>query len=142
MMKMFAAALAGSLLAACGEAPPSPDSTPSPAPAPAAPSTPAAVAGVIPAAFHGEWTADLAACGTQNSDSRLRIGAAELTFYESGGEATRVIVNSANEVTVSASMNGEGETWTADYRFTLSEGGQTLSTALKGAPVMVRKRCP
>lgn len=145
MQKLFSAAwLAALAMAACSEAPSGPPAVPesSPATSPAPPAAAGPAAAGIPVAFHGEWTTDLAACGTQNSDSRLRIGSADLTFYESGGQVTGVILHSADEATVSASMSGEGETWSADYRFTLSDGGQTLTTAFDGAPVMVRKRCP
>lgn len=115
-----------------------------PAPQPQADAEPAAARALtaIPEPFTGEWNADLAACGTQDSDSRLRIAPAELTFYESGGTVGVVAAQGPSDVSVTAAMSGEGESWTAEYRFTLSPDGQTLTTSYSGAPPLDRRRCP
>src|SRR3546814_9088832 len=45
------------------------------------------VATAIPVLFHGEWNQDLSACGTGSSETRLRISADRLRFYEKIGRA-------------------------------------------------------
>lgn len=138
MLLGFAAAA----LAACGEgqAPASP-AAPAPPEAPAAPPTPEAPptpAGAVPEAFRGEWNTDLSACGTGESETRLRIEADRIAFYESSGPVTDADF-AGDTLTVTVELTGEGETFTRTHRFALSEGGQTL-TDLDGG--LVRRRCP
>lgn len=134
------------ILAACSQqaAPPAvTNETERPtAPGPAAPlptpvaSPSARPAETIPAAFHGEWNRIPGDCGTGNNDSRLRIEARRLRFHESNGEVLAVR-ETGRSVAVRARYAGEGETWEAERRFTLSADGKTLS-----ADGMDRTRCP
>ncbi len=147
MKPMFAlAVLAAFALAACTvsapvapAAPAAPDTRAAPA-APAAPAKPTAV----PAAFIGEWNSDPKACSTGQNESRLRIGADRIDFYESGGPITAVTLKSPTEVAITATLSGEGETWTDVTSFRLSADGKTLTDASvpgEESPTS-RTRCP
>ncbi len=136
---------------------PAPGAAPAPAgndaPAPDRPAPPAAdpadepegpadedrsdVVATIPAAFHGEWNADLGACGTGASETRLRISADRVRFYESSGAVRRVEVLNPRVIDVTAEYQGEGDTWRDERRFTLSEDGNSLTVS-----DLVRYRCP
>lgn len=109
------------------------------APPPAAPDRDDAVA-TIPARFHGEWNADLSACGTGQSETRLRISADQVRFYESVGQVEAVDVESERVITVTAEYQGEGETWQDERRMTLSADGSSLTVSNGGD--LVRRRCP
>lgn len=90
----------------------------------------------IPQAFHGEWNRVVADCGTGRNDSQLWIGERQLRFHESSG-AVQSVRERGRTITVRARYTGEGETWEAERRFTLSADGGTLS--VEG---MERTRCP
>lgn len=110
------------------EAPPPPsDAAPT-----ASPST------VIPAEFQGEWNARPDACGSGMDDSRLRIAADELQFYESRGKVRDVAFPAPGRIAVAADMSGEGQTWSETFAFALSQDGQTLTDAHG----FQRSRCP
>ena len=98
------------------------------------------VAAAIPSRFQGEWNQDPSACGTGASDTRLRIGAEELRFYESAGDVSEVEVVNDRVIDVTASYSGEGQSWTNKRRLTLSEDGGTLTVSGDGA-TMTRTRC-
>ena len=90
----------------------------------------------IPANFVGEWNARPKDCGTSLNDSRLLIGPREILFYESRSKVQRVIVKSTQTIDVTASMNGEGRSWTNQYELTLSPSGSELRQG-----ELVRHRC-
>ena len=117
-----------------------PSDVPPPAVDDEAKSDPEAAA-IIPARFHGEWNADLSACGTGLSETRLRIDAARLTFYESIGMVRRVEIESEQVVDVTAEYRGEGETWTDERRLSLSPDGDSLTITGQGS-TLTRSRCP
>lgn len=104
--------------------------------APAEP--PAEDVAAIPAAFRGEWNGDLAACGSGRSESRLRIEADRVRFYESSGEVTGVRAEGERSVVVTARYTGEGDSWDRTDRLELSDDGRELRVG--DAPV--RYRCP
>lgn len=93
-------------------------------------------ANTIPAVFHGEWNRLVADCGTGRNDSQLRIEARQLRFYESSG-AVLSVREEGRTIVVRARYAGEGQTWEAERRFTLSADGETLS-----ADGLKRLRCP
>ena len=94
----------------------------------------------IPARFHGEWNADPDACGTGSSESRLRISADRIRFYESVGVVKDVEIESDRVITVEAQYRGEGDTWSDERRLSLSADGNSLTVS--GGGDMVRHRCP
>lgn len=91
----------------------------------------------IPLPFRGEWNEDLSACGTGLSDSRLRISANELQFYESTAKPRSVQIHTARAVTVKATFSGDGQTWNSTVKLTLSGSGDDLT--IEG---FTRHRCP
>jgi hypothetical protein len=110
---------------------------PDPPPAAASSEKEALAMATIPAPFHGEWTEDLTACGRGSNESRLRIHAHRLQFYESEAAVRSVHVDSARSITAQASFTGEGETWDKSITMVLSQSGSELS--IEG---LTRLRCP
>ena len=146
------AALGLALLAGCGDGrdlpdtgaenvilPPeaSPATNAANASAAAGPSAAAEAPTDIPEAYRGEWNADLTACGSGLSDSRLRIGARSLAFHESAAEVRRVERVDARTIRVEADFQGEGERWSRTVQFRLSPEGDRLVM-----DDFARRRCP
>ena len=114
---------------------------PAPAPASAPALAPAPAGGRVPAAFQGEWNMNVAHCGTGVNDSRLVIESGRITFYESSGPIRQVTVHAPNEVSLTAELTGEGETFTQTHRYRLSEDESALTDLGDGA-ALTRQRCP
>jgi len=129
---MRMALLAMAALAGCQEQ--------APAAAPAV-TTQAAPAGasLSPVAFQGEWNADLAACGSGASETRLIITGRDLRFYESRQTIVSSSQSSDNEISLQTMATGEGQMWTDSFRFRLSADGGSLTDVASG---LVRRRCP
>ncbi|WP_343521561.1 hypothetical protein [Sphingomonas sp.] len=132
------------IVAACSQEPAAPPANedverptaPGPeAPLPTPKASPVVDAGTIPAAFRGEWNRVPADCGKGSNDSRLRIEAKRLRFYESSGDVIAVH-GEGRTITVRARYSGEGQTWEDARSFTLSQDGETLS-----ADGIERTRC-
>ncbi|MDV6329453.1 hypothetical protein [Asticcacaulis sp. 201] len=107
-----------------------------PVPSDASSASLAPTATLLPGGFAGRWDADLAACHG-NSDMKLTITQTELTFWESTGQITGVIIKTPSDVTVKAAFSGEGEQWNRDLHLVLSHNGQTLKVDDTS-----RVRCP
>ena len=102
---------------------------------------------IIPAQFRGEWNGDLKACGTGLSDTRLRIFAQRVSFYESDGDVKRVLLHNGRAITVSATYAGEGEIWDRVDKLILSRSSNELTvtsadTINTEASTFTRYRCP
>lgn len=101
-------------------------------------------AGAMPAAFLGVWDFVEGNCEPA-SDLRIEIKPRSIEFYESHGDIQSVTVESPDVVVLDLAMEGEGETWTMRRRFTLSNGGETLTpTGFEDETFepMPLKRCP
>lgn len=98
------------------------------------------VATAIPARFRGEWNADRAACGTGQSETRLRVSGDRIRFYESVGVVRGIEIESDRVITVTARYQGEGDTWQDERRLSLSDDGNSLTVS--GGGDLVRYRCP
>jgi len=96
---------------------------------------------VVPVRFRGEWNANLEDCGTGLNDSRLRITADRIQFYESGGPIKAVSGRGEFEISIIAELAGEGAAWDAVHRFRLSSDHKTLID-VTGGDEFVRYRCP
>ena len=92
---------------------------------------------VVPSQFQGEWNEDLSACGNGTNDSRLRIYADRLQFYESTGYVKRARIVNPQSVELSLSFSGEGSTWEDSLTLVLKKSGQSLN--VDGS---LRNRCP
>ncbi|HYG26874.1 MAG TPA: hypothetical protein VD906_08200, partial [Caulobacteraceae bacterium] len=76
--------------------------------------------GVVPAAYQGEWNADLEACGTGMHDSKLEIGPDTISFYESSGRIKSASEWEGGDLTILADVTGEGETRETTHTYRLS----------------------
>ena len=126
-MRFALTALAVVTLSACSQSGPDHDvpairktSAPTPPPVPAQAGQPE-----IPERFRGVWDYVEGNCDPA-SDLRMTVLPREIEFYESHGRITGVMVGGPDIVTVELAMEGEGETWTMQRRFTLTEGGNRL----------------
>jgi hypothetical protein len=144
MRPILSAALAlPLLLAGCSPGEPAQPSTgASSAPKANEPPPAEAISTTTPAAFQGEWNAELSACSGAANESRLIIGADTIRFYESQGEISATRLQADNRLAVEAMMRGEGESWADSRIFQLSEDGQTLTDVSEGSGGLVRRRCP
>ena len=96
----------------------------------------------VPSQFLGEWNSRLEHCGAGYSDSRLRIEAKHIHFYESDGPIKAAVVHGRYEIAMIVELSGEGQTWLTTAQFTLSQDGTTLtSTSIPGEP-FIRYKCP
>lgn len=98
----------------------------------------------IPARFQGEWNDDVKHCGTDQSDSQLKIGPHDLHFLETSAAVRAVVTEGDTDLAVITEMKGEGETWLAFYHFVLSPDGNHLTDVSDpGAePDLDLVRCP
>ena len=95
----------------------------------------------IPARFLGQWDAIDGPC-TPDSDMFLTIRPGTITFYESQGEVSGVRRGKPG-IVVSLAMQGEGESWTAEYAMSLAKGGEQLATRelSQSGTATSRRRC-
>lgn len=107
--------------------------------APAAPPHPATP--TVPERFQGEWNQVPEHCGTAMNDSRLRIGADGIQYYESRGPIRAAVASGRDELALIVELSGEGETWLATEHFRLSPDGRTLTTVGEPGNPLVRMRC-
>lgn len=112
------------------------------APARAAPPAPRDVQFTMPPGFQGEWNEKLEHCGTGLNDSRLRITATTVRFYESGGPVKAVVRRGSFEIMFIAELSGEGQSWLAAHRLILSSDGRYVTAPGEAGPDPVRYRCP
>ena len=140
-MRRFIVTLAALALSACSqsEEAAAPEATPTSSAANPAP----AQADKVPAAFLGVWDYVRGSCDPA-SDLRIEIKPDAIEFYEAHGNITKIIVESPETVVLDLAMDGEGEQWTMARRFSLSNGGETLTpTGMddEGFEPMPLKRC-
>jgi hypothetical protein len=85
----------------------------------------------MPPAFEGEWNENREHCGTGLNDSRLRITATTVRFYESGGPVKAVVRRGAFEIM-----------FITAHRLILSSDGSYITVPGNEGPDLVRYRCP
>jgi hypothetical protein len=95
----------------------------------------------MPAGFQGEWNENLEH-GTGLNDSRLRITATTIRFYESGGPVKAVVRRGSFEIMLITELSGEGQSWLAAHRLILSSDGSYLTAPSEEGRDLVRYRCP
>lgn len=95
----------------------------------------------MPPEFLGEWNENRQHCGTGLNDSRLRITATAVRFYESGGPVKAVVRRGAFEIMFIAELSGEGQSWLTAHRLILSSDGSYVTAPGDEGPNLVRYRC-
>ena len=96
----------------------------------------------VPARFQGEWNANLEQCGTGLNDSRLRISADRIRFYESGGPVRAVVTRGEFDLALIAELSGESESRLSYRHFRLSADHKYLADVTDTDSALVRYRCP
>lgn len=109
---------------------PMPDPAPTPAPLPVTSAT-------VPVLFHGEWNLVLADCGTDKSDSRLRIAADKIIFDEDSASVVQA-TQEDSDLQVIVQLTVEGEIVERRHSYRLARNRQALTDLGTG---QVRLRC-
>jgi hypothetical protein len=73
------------------------------------PTAAAPATATIPPNFQGEWNATLADCGTGRNETRLRVAADRVVFYESSGNVRSVEQHAEDELSVFLERAAEGQ---------------------------------
>lgn len=96
----------------------------------------------VPDPFVGSWAGSAASCGSDADDLALRIDKKRIVYWASQGPIIAVVSRGTDEVALIADLTGEGQTWLATAKLTLSADGSRLidSTTVPGTEV-VRFRC-
>lgn len=103
---------------------------------------PAAPKVLIAAKYQGEWSLDLASCGSQ-TDQRLIVGADRINFYGADAPLTRLEEQADGSVEALAHVTDNTGGYDVANRYRLSEDGQTMTlTGAAGQPPLKLKRCP
>ena len=95
----------------------------------------------VPTRFRGEWNSSLKQCGTDLNDSRLRISANRVRFYESSGPIRAVVTEGEFGLAMISELTGEGQTWLSYHHFKLS-ANRAYMTDITNDAKLVRYRCP
>lgn len=98
----------------------------------------------IPERFRGIWMAEARHCSAPATDeSWLRIGADQISFYESAGPVLAIVTRGPDQLALISELSGEGSTWLDLHQFTLSADRRQLTTLAPGqADPFQRVRCP
>jgi hypothetical protein len=82
----------------------------------------------IPPAIRGRWALKVADCKAKKGTdlTALTIDAANLRFYESHGELTRVRESDTGRIVADYKFSGEGVEWDRRMQLDLADGGKTL----------------
>jgi hypothetical protein len=103
---------------------------------------PAAESNRIPAAFHGVYDRDAAACASAGSEERLEVTPVGLHFHESIGEIRAVSAEGDRAISAEADFQGEGESWRNRLRLSLAANGDALTVTQPDGASLTRIRCP
>jgi hypothetical protein len=93
----------------------------------------------MPVVFRGEWTTDPSECGNGLHSNPIIISRNDVSFYESGGVPSIIKETGPNRVFVTVPMHGEGDSWTDNFTFIVSDDGKRLWT--EDDPTEVRYKC-
>ena len=97
---------------------------------------------MVPDRFIGTWAGSNSSCGSDSDDLRLHIGSRRIVYWESEGPILAVVVR-GREIALIAELSGEGHTWLATAKFTISAHGGMLVDRTSGpGKQVVRYRCP
>lgn len=102
----------------------------------------------IPARFQGRWGMTAADCdpSTGADKGKLTIAGNRLAFFESRGDATRIVQTQPTQIAFDLPMSGEGARWSERTTLTLLEDVKMLvrqKTVPGAKPETIRYvRCP
>ena len=104
---------------------------------------PATLPVLVPERFQGEWNAKPRDCGTAGNESRLRIGADSIRFYEGAGSLRAVLPQPGNaELVLVTQLWSDGQARLAYRQYRVSADGRTLTDVTAGERGgLVRQRC-
>ncbi|TYC89929.1 hypothetical protein [Novosphingobium sp. BW1] len=105
-----------------------------------APGLAEAGAPTIPEAFQGHWEEERRFCASP-TDATLTLSASALKGWEATGAVTEVEDVGPRAIVITATFDGEGQTWTSSDRYELSSDGSTLTTTNEKFTFQ-RFRCP
>ena len=97
----------------------------------------------IPAAYRGRWGLVPADCTSTRGDNKglMTVEYDRLRFYESRATPTKVETVSPTELRLSLSFEGEGQTWTEETPFSLSDNGNALTRISSEGQTLRYARC-
>ncbi|MEL6708533.1 MAG: hypothetical protein AAFP79_09630 [Pseudomonadota bacterium] len=99
---------------------------------------------LIPASFQGVWDYEGGTCAPE-SDLRLDVQPASITFYETHGDVVRVDSAQPSAVSLNLAMSGEGQEWNQSLELRLVDAGTRLMVINPDMPDaaenLMRKRC-
>lgn len=96
----------------------------------------------MPEAFLGRWDFSEDSCGDPASEMRLDIQPELVTFYESQAVPTTITQSEPGSLVVGHRFSGEGEEWTEQLAYELSEDGDRLTVTSPNGSLSIRMRCP
>ncbi|MBN9787284.1 hypothetical protein DMP17_01565 [Pseudonocardia sp. TMWB2A] len=81
--------------------------------------------GDLPKALEGAWAINAADCARGSGETRIRVGARQVIFYEAQAKVKKV--EQAGDVTIAdMDISAEGQASVAEHKFSLADGGKTL----------------
>lgn len=81
--------------------------------------------GDLPKILEGAWAINAADCARGSGETRIRVGARQVIFYEAQAKVKKV--ETVGDVTVAdMDISAEGETSEAEHKFSLADGGKIL----------------
>ena len=88
----------------------------------------------IPEALHGRWGLVPADCTSTRGDAKglITIDAERIEFYESRAVVDEIEEQDPGMIRARFAFTGEGQEWTRDIEWRLSEGGATLTRSESG----------
>ena len=88
----------------------------------------------IPPAFHGRWGLVPADCTTTRGDAKglIEIDAEGIRFYEARAVVDEVEAKEATMIKARFAFSGEGQEWTRDMEWRLSDDGTQLTSSETG----------
>ena len=96
----------------------------------------------VPDSFVGHWAGSPSACDSEFDDLRLHISSEHISYWESEGPILAVVVR-GRELALISELSGEGRTWLATSKFTISAHGGLLSDSYSApGQRIVRYKCP
>ena len=80
----------------------------------------------VPEQFVGTWEPDPELCEKDRSDLVLQIEPTRITYHESSGPLSAIVVRGRDELAVVAELTDEGESWLSSSKFRLTPDGKLV----------------